>query len=63
MSGDVPTGDESGEKEIPADGRERNAALKTDGNSKRKTSVNKRNDWQKEHAGCKGKKHGGTEKK
>lgn len=24
--------------------------------------MNKRNDWQKEHAGCKGEKHGGTEK-
>lgn len=33
-----------------------NAALKTDGNSKRKARVNKRNDHQKEHAGYKGKK-------
>lgn len=56
LSGDVPTGDESGEKEIPADGGERNAALRTDRNSERKTSVNKRNDWQKQRAGCRGEK-------
>jgi len=45
------------------EGRE-NAALKTGGNSKRKARVNKRNNWQKEHARYKGKKkkHGGTEK-
>lgn len=36
------------------EGRE-NAALKTDRNSKRKAWVNKGNDWQKEHAGYKGK--------
>lgn len=56
-------GDESGEKEIPADGGERKCqSLKTDGNSKRKALVNKRKDPQKEHAGYKRKKHGGVEK-
>lgn len=40
---------------------EREMLLGGQRNSKRKTLVNKRNDWQKEHAGCKGKKHGGIE--